>query len=137
MHPADPGSSGADRPTDRNRLPVLRMSGSMRLKIRHATRYRFETPVKYGLQQLRKTPKSTAQQSIRSWRTKVENGRKELSFEDYRHNTTELISFAPGATELSVISEGDIDVTDTGGIVGPHRGPAPLWLYLRDTVHTR
>ena len=109
----------------------------MRLKIRHATRYRFETPVKYGLQQLRKTPKSTAQQSIRSWRTKVENGRKELSFEDYHHNTTELISFAPGATELSVISEGDIDVTETGGIVGPHRGPAPLWLYLRDTVHTR
>ena len=58
------------------------MSGPMRLKIRHTTRYRFETPVKYGLQQLRKTPKSSRQQSIISWHTRIENGYKEMAFED-------------------------------------------------------
>ncbi|SMH40501.1 transglutaminase family protein [Maritimibacter sp. HL-12] len=109
----------------------------MRLKIQHVTRYRFETPVSYGLQQLRKTPKTTPQQQIIAWQTRVEHGRKELAFEDYHHNTVELISFSRGTTELSVISEGEMELTDTAGIVGPHRGPAPLWLYRRSTELTR
>ncbi|MGM0740676.1 MAG: transglutaminase family protein [Pseudomonadota bacterium] len=109
----------------------------MRLKILHSTHYRFDTPVKYGLQQLRKTPKSSPQQQIISWRTRVKNGRKELEFEDYHHNTTELISFAPDTTELSVISEGEVALSDTHGVLGAHRGPAPLWLYQRETERTR
>ncbi|HAR52217.1 MAG TPA: transglutaminase, partial [Roseovarius nubinhibens] len=36
----------------------------MRLTIRHETRYQFDTPVKYGLQQLRKTPPNSAQQEV-------------------------------------------------------------------------
>lgn len=109
----------------------------MYLKIRHATKYRFGEPVRYGLQQLRKTPKSSPQQRIMTWETRVEHGRKELSFEDHHHNTVELISFDKGATELSVISEGEVALTDRGGIVGPHRGPSPLWLYRRQTPMTR
>ena len=109
----------------------------MRLKIQHSTHYRFDTPVKYGLQQLRKTPKSSPQQQVIRWQTKVKNGRKELEFEDFHHNTTELISFAPGTTELSVISEGEVALNDTHGVIGAHRGPAPLWLYLRETDRTR
>ncbi|GGH21109.1 Transglutaminase-like enzyme, putative cysteine protease [Cribrihabitans marinus] len=109
----------------------------MRLKIQHSTRYRFETPVNFGLLQLRKTPKSSNQQAVIGWQTRVENGRKELSFEDHHNNATELISFAPGATEMDVISEGEVELTDTAGIVGPHRGPAPLWLYQKDTPLTR
>ena len=31
----------------------------MRLRIQHNTKYRFGEPVRYGLQQLRKTPKSS------------------------------------------------------------------------------
>ena len=67
----------------------------------------------------------------------MKNGRKELEFEDFHHNTTELISFAPGTTELSVISEGEVALNDTHGVIGAHRGPAPLWLYLRETDRTR
>ncbi|MFZ7089992.1 transglutaminase family protein [Primorskyibacter sp. 2E233] len=109
----------------------------MRLKIEHSTRYRFDSPVEYGLQQIRKTPKASHQQHILSWETRVENGVKEVSFEDHHNNSTELISFGHGATELTVISAGEIEVNDTQGILGAHRGPAPLWLYRRDTERTK
>ncbi|MCO8144345.1 transglutaminase family protein [Rhodovulum tesquicola] len=109
----------------------------MRLRIRHTTRYRFENPVTYGLQQLRKTPKSSHQQTVIAWTTTVEGGRKELSFEDHNHNTVELLSFERDATELVVRSEGEVDLVETHGIVGAHRGPAPLWLFRRATPRTR
>ena len=108
----------------------------MRLKIFHTTRYRFDEPVTFALQQLRKTPKSTPQQQVLSWTTQVSGGCKELSFEDHHHNVTELISFDRNTTELEITSEGEVDLTDTHGILGRHRGPAPLWLYRRDTPRT-
>lgn len=108
----------------------------MHLTIRHATRYHFETPVKYGLQQLRKTPKSTHQQSVLSWRTEVTGGQRELAFEDHHNNTVELISFEKGMQELIIVSEGEVDVSDNHGIVGRHVGVAPLWLFLQSTART-
>jgi len=42
----------------------------------------------------------------------------------------------PGATQLIVTATGQVDMTDQNGIVGPHTGFAPLWLYLRSTPLT-
>ncbi len=111
-------------------------SGPMRLKIRHTTRYRFDEPVRFGLQQVRKTPKNSHQQNVLSWSTAVAGGRKELTFEDHHHNVTDLISFDHSTTELELICEGEVEMTDTHGIVGRHRGPAPLWLYKKSTPRT-
>lgn len=109
----------------------------MRLTIRHTTRYAFDDPVSYGLQQLRKTPKSTHQQHVRRWKTTVEGGRRELGFEDHHNNTVELISFERDAKELVVTSEGELTLEDTSGVVGRHIGPSPLWLYERQTERTK
>lgn len=109
----------------------------MRLSIRHATRYRFDHPATYGLQQVRKTPKSSHQQQVTNWETSIEGGRKELAFEDHHRNIVELISFEKGTEELIVRSAGEIELTDTHGVVGRHLGPAPLWLYQRSTPRTR
>lgn len=105
----------------------------MLLTIKHTTRYRFGTPVIYGLQQLRKTPKSSYNQKVLRWETRIEGGKKEVVFEDHHRNTTELISFAAETLELSVTSEGEVDIADTGGILGPHTGKSPLWLYEKST----
>lgn len=109
----------------------------MRLKIRHSTRYVFDDPVSYGLMQLRKIPKSTHQQVVRNWSTRVEGGRKELSFEDHHNNTVELLSFEKDATELVVSSAGEVEISETNGVVGRHIGPAPLWLYRQSTPRTK
>lgn len=109
----------------------------MRLKINHTTSYAFDHPVSYGLQQLRKTPKSTHQQTVLNWTTRVEGGRKELSFEDHHHNTVDLLSFEKDATSLVVKSVGEVEIGETHGVVGRHIGHAPLWLYRRQTVRTK
>ncbi|MFP7571811.1 transglutaminase family protein [Marivita sp. S2033] len=109
----------------------------MRLRIEHTTRYRFDTPVIYGLQQLRKTPKSTYNQTVERWETRIDGGKKEVVFEDHHRNTTELISFAPDALELSVLSQGEVEIEDTGGVLGGHIGNTPLWLYEMTTPRTQ
>ena len=109
----------------------------MRLSITHTTRYRFEHPVSFGLQQVRKTPKSTHQQQVIIWETEVSGGQKELGFEDHHHNTVELISIHEGTQELVVTSRGKLEITENHGVVGPHTGPAPLWLYTRATPATK
>ncbi|MCC5972891.1 MAG: transglutaminase family protein [Rubellimicrobium sp.] len=109
----------------------------MRLRISHLTTYDYDAPVPYGLQQVRLTPKSHPFQRVRDWTTTVTGGRKEVAFEDHHRNTVELISFAPGATRITILSEGEVDLTETHGMTGPHGGFAPLWLFQRVTALTR
>jgi len=109
----------------------------MRLKIVHTTRYEFSEPVTYGLQQLRKTPLGDGGQRVIGWRTGIEGGRRELSYRDFHGNLVELVSFEPGTQKLVLRSEGEVEMTDTHGVIGPHRGVAPLWLFTRPTPLTR
>lgn len=109
----------------------------MRLSIKHTTTYAFESPVTYALQQLRKTPKSTHQQNVLTWETQIEGGEIQLSFEDHHNNTVNLIGADRGVQSLVVTSAGEVEISDGFGVVGPHIGPAPLWLYNRQTPLTR
>lgn len=109
----------------------------MQLSIKHTTTYNFEGPVAYALQQLRKTPKSTHGQTVVAWETRVDGGSKQLAFEDHHNNTVELIGADRGTSTLVVTSEGTVELSDIFGVVGPHLGPSPLWLYQRKTPLTR
>lgn len=109
----------------------------MHLKIHHATEYRFEVPAQFALQQLRKTPKANTAQTVVNWTTTVQGGRKEVTFEDHHLNLTELISFDPGTLSVVLVSQGEVSMSETHGVIGPHRGPAPLWLYKKPTGQTR
>lgn len=109
----------------------------MRLKISHTTSYHYEHPVPYALQQLRLRPKSRAEQNVIAWDLRVEGGKRELSFEDEHANTVDLISFEPGVQTITAHCEGEVEVTDTHGLVGRHTGFAPLWLFRRPTALTR
>lgn len=109
----------------------------MRLQIRHETRYRFSEPVRYGLQQLRKTPKTSRQQQVLTWTTNVLGGIAELSFHDHNRNLVDLIRFERDTEELVIASNGIVDLDDTHGVVGQHEGPAALWYYRKETQLTR
>ncbi len=109
----------------------------MQLHIRHTTRYRFDEPVSYGLQQLRMTPKSSHQQTVIDWNTEVTGGKLELSFHDHHNNKVDLVSFEKDTQELVVASAGTVEVLESNGIVGKHPGPSPLWLYLQNTALTK
>lgn len=109
----------------------------MRLKITHTTRYRFDAPVVYGLQQLRNMPKSSHNQEVVSWTTQIEGGHEELSFEDHHNNTVTLINLDKDIEEVVMHSTGEVDIHENHGVVGPHPGPSPLWMYARVTPRTR
>ncbi|SDE03252.1 transglutaminase family protein [Ruegeria marina] len=109
----------------------------MRLSISHTTRYTYDQPVPYALQQLRLTPKSGHGQTVHSWNVTVEGGQKELSFEDQHHNIVDLISFAPGTSEITVHCSGVIEVEETHGVIGQHGGYMPMWMFLRATEATK
>lgn len=109
----------------------------MRLKISHLTRYQYDAPVHYALQQIRLTPKSRAGQTVIDWQTSLEGGCKELEFEDQHNNHVLLVSVKDGQSEISVRCEGEVETTDTSGIVGEHGGYAPLWYFKRPTPLTR
>jgi transglutaminase-like putative cysteine protease len=109
----------------------------MILTISHTTHYRFDAPVSYGLQQLRKTPKSFRAQTVLDWTTELIGAQKQLEFDDFHRNRVELISLDSDIEELTIHSRGRVEMSDTHGIVGAHVGPAPLWLFLRQTQLTQ
>jgi transglutaminase-like putative cysteine protease len=109
----------------------------MRLTISHTTAYRYDTPVPYALQQVRLTPQSNGSQRVLRWETVVEGGQKEVSFDDSHRNRVDLVSFAPGTTEITVTSRGEVDLAPNHGVVGPHAGFMPLWMFDRVTPLTK
>ncbi|MGP6089639.1 transglutaminase family protein [Antarctobacter jejuensis] len=109
----------------------------MLIRIKHTTRYSFSEPVSFGLQQIRKTPKSRHQQEVVDWTTDVTGGGKQLEYTDQHLNTVELIGLDKGITELEIRCEGVVKLQNSHGVLGRHIGPAPLWLYRRHTPQTK
>ena len=109
----------------------------MRLRISHRTVYSYDNPVAYGLQELRLVPKSRAGQTIVEWSIKLEGAVKEAEFEDQHNNVVWLTNLEPGAQEISIVCEGEVENSNNTGIVGKHGGHAPLWYFLRGTSLTK
>ncbi len=108
----------------------------MRLKIPHTTTYRYDAPVHYALQQLRLTPRSDHGQTIESWNARITGGAEQVSFDDHFGNHVDLVLMDDGAQEIAITCEGVVLTEDRAGIVGQHRGYAPLWLYKETTTPT-
>ncbi|MCB1366853.1 MAG: transglutaminase family protein [Rhodobacteraceae bacterium] len=108
----------------------------MRLSIIHVTTYSYDQPVHYALQQLRLVPRSGHGQTVLSWRSTITGGAKQVEFEDQFVNLTELIKLDPGTTRIEIRSEGVVEVEDTHGVIGTHKGFAPLWLFEAATPMT-
>jgi transglutaminase-like putative cysteine protease len=105
----------------------------MRLKITHTTQYHYDEPVAYALQRLRLVPLDGPTQKIAEWKLEIEGATQEVRFADQFGNDTRLISVSGEPHTISVHAAGEVETLDTNGIVGPHRGFAPLWLFLRQT----
>lgn len=109
----------------------------MLLKINHTTTYQYDAPVDYGVQQLRLTPKDRVGQKVVTWSIEVEGGKKELSFSDHHANAVDLVSLTPGHDKIIIRCSGEIDVAETSGVIGLHRGFMPLGAFLQPTGLTQ
>ncbi len=109
----------------------------MDLKILHTTDYTYGQPVIYALQRLRLTPGSCQGQEILDWNTRVEGATIEADYVDHFGNRVELVSATPATTAIRIVAEGTVATSDVNGVVGPHAGFAPLWLFMRETALTK
>jgi transglutaminase-like putative cysteine protease len=108
----------------------------MLLKITHRTEYRYDVPVQYALQRLRLVPYGGPTQSIKAWSLTIEGAREEVRFTDQFGNDTRLLSVEGEPHVISVEGSGEVETTSTAGVMGPHRGFAPLWLFGSETPLT-
>ncbi len=108
----------------------------MRLKITHRTEYSYDGPLYYALQRLRLVPYSSSSQTVRSWTLAIEGAREEVRFADHFGNDTRLLSLEGEPHAISVVASGEVETMDTSGIMGQHRGFAPLWLFQSETPLT-
>lgn len=109
----------------------------MRLRIAHRTEYRYDAPVPYALQRIRLVPLTGELQTVHSWSLTVDGAREELRYVDHFGNDTRLLSVAGDPHMIAVEVAGEVETSDRAGVLGPHRGFAPLWLFQAETELTR
>lgn len=108
----------------------------MKLNITHTTKYTYDAPVAYGLQQVRLTPTSSKHQTVHNWKVEVLGGLQEVSFDDQYENKTFLVLSDRDATEVSVSVSGIVETHSSDGIFGRLYGTAPLWHFEQNTPRT-
>ncbi|KPM15000.1 transglutaminase family protein [Citromicrobium sp. WPS32] len=109
----------------------------MRLRVDHETRYTYDAPVSYGLQQVRMRPKDSRGQKVLDWTITVEGGATELCYDDHNGNRVDLIGIEPGRTETSIRCVGLVENTEGDGVLGKHQGFLPLWHFKRSSPLTQ
>ena len=108
----------------------------MKLKITHTTRYSYDAPVSYGLQQVRLTPVSSKHQTVLNWEATISGGTQELMFTDQYQNQTMLLQAEPGVTDVSVQVSGEVETHTSDGVYGKIYHVAPLWHFVQSTPRT-
>lgn len=109
----------------------------MRLKITHHTHYQHDYPVSYGLMELRLFPQANRLQKVLSWSVRLEGAEEEFRFNDQHGNEVMLALFQGLPHEIVITCEGEVETEDKAGVLGEHRGVAPLWYFRRQTALTK
>lgn len=107
----------------------------MRLRISHATSYRFEPPATGVIQILRMTPGSHDGQYVANWQIDLSTDSRIDTHEDAFGNITHVLTHGPLA-DLTINVEGLIETHDTGGVLRGTDERFPPSLFLRATPLT-
>ncbi len=108
----------------------------MRFSIRHSTRYRYDASGSQSVQRLRLTPCDNRAQRVLSWAIAADGIEKAAEYTDGFGNRVHLITHARPYDELTVTAEGEVETTDTGGVIGETAEPANPLVFLRATPLT-
>lgn len=98
----------------------------MRLKIRHCTEYRYETPVRYSIQELRLTPPKVAGQQIERW--KVNTPIKPNNSIDAFGNLCNIFVQENAYTSMMIEAEGEIQTEAAFEFIDDAKAVSPYYL---------
>ena len=98
----------------------------MHLKIRHRTEYRYETPVRYSIQELRLTPPSVVGQEISRW--KVSTPIKASNSIDAFGNLCSVFVQESPYTSMMIEAEGEVYTQDAFEFIDDAKAVSPFYL---------
>jgi transglutaminase-like putative cysteine protease len=105
----------------------------MRIRIAHDTVYHYDSPAAGVIQVLRLSPRNHDGQYVVDWRIDVSQECRLVSHEDAFGNLTHTFTAAGPLSELSVLVEGEVETSDTDGVVRGGIERFPPTLFLRET----
>lgn len=108
----------------------------MRLKIQHATHYAYDAAPSYLVQRLYLTPVNYEGQRTLSWAVTAPGIESSLSHRDGFGNISHLITVRGHSGVLTISAEGEVETSDTAGVVRGIPNPIPDVVYLRHTTPT-
>ena len=106
----------------------------MRLSIVHATAYDYDAAVAFGIQYLRLTPYANASQRVIRWSVDAPGGLTRW-IDAFGNQCDTLILDQPGE-RIEIVAGGEVETTDTGGVLPDEQGTVPVETYLRATPLT-
>jgi transglutaminase-like putative cysteine protease len=109
----------------------------MRIRVRHETTYTYDSPLTSLIQVLRLTPRSHDGQTVRYWNVDVNADAVLKAGEDAFGNITHMLNLTGPLTSVALVTEGEVDTTETHGIVTGTHERFPTRLYLRETLLTQ
>ena len=109
----------------------------MRISVRHRTLYRYDRPIDYTIQLLRMTPREHEGQSVLAWEVRVPGRKEPLPVsEDGFGNIVHAHTVNRPHTETAIEIEGEVETSDTHGVVRGSDERLPPAFYLRPTPLT-
>jgi transglutaminase-like putative cysteine protease len=109
----------------------------MRIRITHETVYSYSEPVKSAIQLLRLTPRGYEGQTVLSWSLDVDCEARLLRREDWYGNIGHSLFVAGPIEQITLRVAGEIETTDTAGLVQGGVERFPELFYLRQTPLSR
>jgi transglutaminase-like putative cysteine protease len=76
-------------------------------------------------------------QTVIDWKLSVEGAKPEVEYDDQFGNRATLVSLDGQQDATKIIASGEVETQDLNGVVGPHQGFSPLWLFLRESPRTK
>ena len=109
----------------------------MRIRVSHATTYRYDTPPKGVTQLLRLTPRNHDGQYVVDWRIDLSEDCQLHRHDDAFGNITHAFTADGPFNELTVAVFGDVETQDTHGLVRGAIERFPPAMFLRETDLTQ
>ncbi len=108
----------------------------MRIQLVHVTRYDYQRPARSILQLLRLTPRSHEGQQVVRWRMEFDADASVRKGEDPLGNITHTAFAAGPVSSLAITVRGEVETSDTQGVVRGAIERFPPEVFLRETPLT-
>jgi transglutaminase-like putative cysteine protease len=108
----------------------------MRIRIAHATTYAYDVPARSVVQILRLTPRPHEGLRVLRWRVEADVDSRLRAGEDSLGNITHTLSLGGPLADLTVLVNGEVETSDTNGVVRGTAERFPDAVFLRSTSLT-